>query len=307
MMAPWLVPLGPRSWGWRSWDQGGSGPAERGRPVPRDAMGVAGVGQDVAQRDAGGGHGRQHGGERGNGVVTAGGQGHAAGQFRDGRSLLVRHHDRGRQVVAEEQLVLVVAQVVPAVPPGCLGVGAVAGPARRGPGEGLQVAPVHGQRAAGVPELFRDGCFQQAVAGALQFPRRQPVRLVLGERPGEQAEGVLSLPVGQQVRAVLPVREDAEPPLLALGQADQGLVDSGQVRGPAVGEGEHHAQQQGADGQLAAPGARRQQGLGPRRDAGGVQDALGRRQRDHGRVAPSRRTACSSPPGSRPATRSPSR
>ena len=34
---------------------------------------------------------------------------------------------------------------------------------------------------------------------------------------------------------------------------------------------------------------------------------LQRRQRDHGRAAPSSRTACSSPPGSRPATRSPSR
>ena len=262
MMAPWLGAPGAAVVGMEVLDQGGSGPAERGRPVPRDAVGVAGVGQDVAERDAGGGHGRQHGGERGDGVVAAGGQGHAAGQLGDGRALLVRHHDRGRQVVAEEQLVLVVAQVVLAVPPGCLGVGAVAGPARRGPGEGLQVAPVHGQRAAGVLELFRDGCFQQAVAGALQFRRRQPVRLVLAERPGDQAEGVLGLPVGQQVRAVLPVREDAEPPLLALGQADQGLVHPGQVRGPAVGEGEQHAQQQGPDGQL--PGAARRTAAAPR-------------------------------------------
>ena len=82
--------------------------------------------------------------------------------------------------------------------------------------------------------------------------RRQPVRLVLAERPGDQAEGVFGLPVGQPVRAGLPVREHAEPPLVAFGQADQGVVDPGQVRGPAVGEREHHARQQGADGQLPA-------------------------------------------------------
>jgi hypothetical protein len=123
--------------------------------VLRDAVGVAGAGQDVAGEDAVFGHRGQHGGERGDGVVAAGGQGHAAGELGDGRALLVRHRDGGRQVVAEEQLVFIVAQVVLAVPPGCLGVGAVAGSARRGPGEGFQVAPVRGQRAAGVPEFLR--------------------------------------------------------------------------------------------------------------------------------------------------------
>jgi hypothetical protein len=93
-------------------DEGGAGLAERGCPVPGDAVGVAGVGQDVAERDAVAGHGRQHGGERGDGVVAAGRGGHAAGGLGHGRALLVRHHDGVRQVVAEEQLVLVVAQVV---------------------------------------------------------------------------------------------------------------------------------------------------------------------------------------------------
>ena len=40
------------------------------------------------------------------------------------------------------------------------------------------------------------------------------------------------------MRAVLPVGEDAEPPLLPFGQRGQGLVHPGQVRRPAVGEGE---------------------------------------------------------------------
>jgi len=37
---------------------------------------------------------------------------------RDGGAVLVWHHDRGREVVAEEQLVLGAEQVVLAVPPG---------------------------------------------------------------------------------------------------------------------------------------------------------------------------------------------
>src|ERR1019366_914516 len=54
-------------------DQGGPGGAERGGPVLRDAGGGAGVGQDVAERDAVFGHRGQHGGERGAGVVPGGG------------------------------------------------------------------------------------------------------------------------------------------------------------------------------------------------------------------------------------------
>ena len=87
----------------------------------------------------------------------------AAGQFGDGRAVLPSH-GRGGQVVAVEQLVLAAQQVVLAVAPGGFGVGAVAGAARRGPGEGLQVRPVHRQRRAGVLEFFRDRCLQQAVA-----------------------------------------------------------------------------------------------------------------------------------------------
>ena len=125
--------------------------------------------------------------------------------------------------------------------PGRLGVGAVAGAVRRGPGEGLQVRPVHRQRGAGVLESFRDRRLQQVIAGALEAARRQPVGLVLGQRPGGKAEGVPGLPAGQQVRAAFPVREDAEPSLVVFGQADQGLADAGQVGGPPVGLGQAHA------------------------------------------------------------------
>ena len=118
----------------------------------------------------------------------------------------------------------------------------------------------------------------------------QPVGLVLAERVRDQAEGVLGLAVSQPVRAAFPVRDDAEPPLLVLGQADQGPADAGQVSGAAVGEREHHARQQGPDAQLPAPCPGRQHGLDLRRDAGVVDDLLERRQRDHRRVPPSSTT-----------------
>ena len=107
---------------------------------------------------------------------------------------------------------------------------------------------------------------------------------------------------------MLPVRDHPEPPLVIVGQADQGLVHAGQVGGPVIGLGQAHPGQQGADRQLPGAHPGRQHDLDPRRDAGGVDDLLERRQRDHdGRAAPSSRTAAASPAGSSPATRSPSR
>ena len=96
-------------------------------------------------------------------------------------------------------------------------------------------------------------------------------------RRGREAEGPLGLPVGQQVRAVFPVRDHAQPPLVIFGQADQGLVDAGQVGGPVIGLGQAHPGQQGADRQLAVAHADGQHGLDPGRDAGGVDDLLERR------------------------------
>jgi hypothetical protein len=46
------------------------------------------------------------------------------------------------------------------------------------------------------------------------------------------------LPVGQQVRAAVPVRDHAEPALVISRQADQGLVDAGEVGGPVIGLGQ---------------------------------------------------------------------
>ena len=64
-----------------------------------------------------------------------------------------------------------------------------------------------------------------------------PSGLFLAERPGDQAAGVLDLPVGEQVRAGLPVLGHAEPCLVGGGQGDQRRVHLGEVRGPAVSPG----------------------------------------------------------------------
>ena len=52
MMAPWWVPRGPRSAGCRSWTSWAPAVAERDGPGVGVAVGVAGVGQDVAEADA---------------------------------------------------------------------------------------------------------------------------------------------------------------------------------------------------------------------------------------------------------------
>ena len=165
----------------------------------------------------------------------------AAGELGDGGPVVLGHHDPGGQVPPVEQLVLAAQQVVLAVTPGRLGVGAVAGSARRGPGDGIQVRPVHRQRRAGAGELARDRCLEQGVADALQRAGGQPVRYVRAGGVRDQAEGALGLPVGQQVRPVLPVGGPAQPPLVVAGQAGQCLVHAGEVGGPVTGLGQAHA------------------------------------------------------------------
>ena len=135
------------------------------------------------------GHRGQHGGEGADRVVAARRRRGAAGELGDGGPVLLGHHDPGGQVIPVEQLVLAAQQVVLAVAPRRFGVGAVAGAARRGPGEGLQVRPVHGQRPAGILELVRDRCLQQVVADAPAAGRRaaRPVRPCRGRpRPGRR-------------------------------------------------------------------------------------------------------------------------
>ena len=263
MTAPSWVPLGPRSCGCRSWTS--CAPGAAGSP----------------RRRRRGARSRSHRGRRRAGCPAAGsavstGANARTGSWRHDDTLARRAHSgtagpcssgimiAGGEVAAEEQLVLAAQQVVLAVPPRGLGVGAAAGPVRRGPGEGFQVGPVHRQRAAGVLELLRDAGFEQVIADVLQHACGQPVRLVLGQGIGDQAEGPLGLPVSQQVRAVVPVREHAQPPLVILTEGGQCLVHAGQVGGPVIGLGQAHAGQQGADRQLPGAHADGEHGLDAR-------------------------------------------
>ncbi len=87
------------------------------------------------------------------------------------------------------------------------------------------------------------------------------------------------LPAGKKVRPGFPVGDDAQAVLIGLRQGGQRLPHAGQVRGPVVVEGGHHAGQQGAGAELSAAHAGRQGLLDDRGDAGGVDDVLDRRQR----------------------------
>jgi hypothetical protein len=88
------------------------------------------------------------------------------------------------------------------------------------------------------------------------------------------AEGVLGLPVGEQVEAVLPGGGHTEPGLVGPGQGGERVEHPGQVRGPVVGQGELHPEDQRADGQLPAAHPGGQQRLDPRRDLRAVEDVL---------------------------------
>jgi hypothetical protein len=207
------------------------------------AVGVAGVVDDVAERDPGRGHGQQDGHEGAGGVQVAGAQCHPAGQFGHGRAVLTGGHDGGGQVVAEEHLAFGAGQVAGAVAPGGCGVGALAGAMPGRPGPGFGVGPVGRQSGAGVLVCGGDAGLQQGIAEGLQAGGGRAVGLVFAQGGHYQVEGVLGRPVGELVRAVLPALEHAEPCLVGLGQVSECLVQAGQVRGPAVIEGEHHAYQ----------------------------------------------------------------
>jgi hypothetical protein len=88
-----------------------------------------------------------------------------------------------------------------------------------------------------------DAGFEHSVAGGGQDLAGCAVGMLFLQCLHQEAEGVLDLPVGELVRAVLPVLGDAEPDLVGGGQRGQRLVHPGQVRGPAVGQGELHAHQ----------------------------------------------------------------
>ena len=116
--------------------------------------------------------------------------------------------------------------------------------------------------------------FEQRVEGVCEGLGGGAVGCVVGERRDDEPEGALDLAVGQQVRAVSPVGDDPEPPLLGFGEREQRLVDSAQVCRAAGGGDEQHPEQQRAHRQLPGADPDRQPQLDPAAHAGGVDHRL---------------------------------
>src|SRR5258708_36707812 len=108
-------------------DELGAGLAERDGPGGGGAVGVAGVGEDVAERDAAAaGHALQDRDEGAGRVEVAAGQGHPAGELGDGGGGLFGRPGGGVRAVAEEQPAPRAGPGAGGSPPGGLG-GAPAG------------------------------------------------------------------------------------------------------------------------------------------------------------------------------------
>ena len=116
--------LGAAAMGIEVLDELRAGGPERQRPRGGVAVGVAGAGENAAGRDAIFWHPCQDGHQGADGVVAAERDRGAAGEPGKGRSSFAGHRDGGGEVVAEEQLIFAAPQVVLAVSPGGLGIGA---------------------------------------------------------------------------------------------------------------------------------------------------------------------------------------
>jgi hypothetical protein len=169
-----------------------------GAPVQQCTGATWRVSDDVAGRDAAGRHRGEHAGQFGGGVVAGAGDGDPAGELGDGLAVLVGHHDRGREIVAEEHFSFLDAAAGVAVAPAGLGVGAGAGGlVRHWPRPGPGVGPVGGHRGAGVLERLGDAGFGQLVAHVLQARGGSAIGLVFGQRAVDDPVGVPGLAVGE--------------------------------------------------------------------------------------------------------------
>jgi hypothetical protein len=104
-----------------------------------------------------------------------------------------------------------------------------AGAGRRTPGPSSP-RPATGWHPRTGPGRMPPACRRRLPAAA----GGQPAGPVFGQSVRDQPEGPLGLPVSQQVRAVLPVRDHAQPPLVVLAQRGQRPVDAGEARGPVI-------------------------------------------------------------------------
>ena len=151
----------------------GSGGSSRSRPGRRR--------EDAVFR-----HGRQDGSEGGDGIVPARRDRGVTGEFGDGGPVVLTRHRPGGQAVAVKQLVLAAHQVVLAVSPGRLGVGAVAGPGRRGREKDARpVQSAADDRLASLNSPGTDASSRSSQIG----PRPPRVHRRVGEEGAPDAQG----------------------------------------------------------------------------------------------------------------------
>ncbi len=154
---------GPPIVGMEVLDQPGADAPQRGGPPFGHPVGVARVSDHVAHSDAVVVHAHE-GGRHGRRRVDAGGvEGDATDELGNRGAALVGHGGDGLGVVAEEHPILGPRGVGVAVAPGGVGVGGH-GPARRWPGPGGVVGPVHRERARLPPVVLGHAGLDQAVA-----------------------------------------------------------------------------------------------------------------------------------------------
>ena len=143
------------------------------------------------------------------GSTTAAGQHHASHQLGDGRRALVVHHGRGREVIAEEQVLF--GQPGAAMPPRGLGIR----PGRAESAGGR--AKVSWSLQSTANDVLTRGLLRRAPT-----PRRErrgpsaarrrasPSGWSFRSTPHHEGEGVLDLAIGEQVLGATPVDHHAE-------------------------------------------------------------------------------------------------
>jgi hypothetical protein len=148
--------------------------------------------------------------ESGDRIVIRGGERHAPHQLGDLCPTIVCDHGGEREVIAEEQFVFLTGAAAFAVPPRRLfvGIGAVFLGAPRG--EILDVGPVDRERDGAGRVLPPDTGLEEGVEDLLERLFGCAVGNVFAQHLFDEGEGVLDLTVGQGVRAVLRLADDAE-------------------------------------------------------------------------------------------------
>jgi hypothetical protein len=276
-------------------DQLSTEAAKRRGPALGETMRIPAVSEHVADHDALVGHVANRGDERAWGIDVARVKYDPADELWDRSFVLVGDHRDRLAVVTEERFVFGARCVRSSVSPGGIGIdGDRVRVARTAPA-GV-VRPVDGDRSRGHLLVLRDAGFDQSVAKgneaalapfgvdavaylaktatALWFiqgtERRNWCRV---HRCDHGRKGAFDLAIGEGMDASTHVVGDVEALLVTLRQANERLVDAGEMARSVIGEGQEDPEQQGPHRELARTATFRHGGLDDT-DVGGIDDGL---------------------------------